>query len=179
MTRPMLFGTLPTARILGVRVQLLGVASAMRTSPARAPKSLLAASGGRRGRAHYPPKLAVCVASWFYTAIEMQVWAPVTGFDSIRLQSARCRYSSRRALRTRHFQHVPGANPHPSQVSWTHASPPSHLMPGCTHTHAAPLRRRPALRLYHTHRRRHRRSLRSFTLPHASRGTAAQDLLQG
>eukprot|EP00964_Phaeocystis_antarctica_P137942 scaffold102559_cov57-Phaeocystis_antarctica.AAC.2 len=37
-----------------------------------------------------------------------------------------------------------GANPHPSQVSWTHASPPAHLMPGCTHTHAAPLRRRPA-----------------------------------
>ena len=82
-------------------------------------------------------------------------------------------------FRTRHFQHDPRANPHPSQVSWTHASPPSHLMPGCTHTHAAPLRRRPALRLYHTHRRRHRRSLRSFTLPHASRGTAAQDLLQG
>ena len=168
--------------LLGVRVQLLGVASAMRTSPARAPKSLLAASGGPRGRAHYPPKLAVCVASWFYTAIEMQVWAPVTGFDSIRLQSARCRYSSRRALRTRHFQHVPGANPHPSQVSWTHASPPSHLMPGCTHTHAAPQGCAAALRCDSTKRTAAATAAHcapSRTLPHASRGTAAQDLLQG
>ena len=46
-----------------------------------------------------------------------------------------------------HNQSFQEANPHPSQVSWTHASPPAHLMPGCTHTHAAPPRHRPALRL--------------------------------
>ena len=130
----------------------------MRTSPARAPKSLLAASDGacaRRAAFALPPQLLCgCVASWVYTA---------TYFckDSIALVSIAKRPLPA-CIEDVTFISV-GANPHPSQVSWTHDSPPSHLMPGCTHTHAAPLRRRPALRLYHTHRRRHRRSLRSFT----------------
>ena len=65
---------------------------------------------------------------------------------------------------TRHFICASGANPHPSQVSWTHASPPAHLLLPWLHSHAcctaAPP---PCAATLHTHRRRHRRSLRSFT----------------
>ena len=78
---------------------------------------------------NYPPKLALreCVASWDCTA---------TGESQPRSASLRVPAGVCRDLRRRHFQHVPRANPHPSQVSWTHASPPAHLLLPWLHSHA-------------------------------------------
>ena len=42
---------------------------------------------------------------------------------------------------------APEANPHPSQVSWTHASPPAHLILPWLHSYACTAAPPPALRL--------------------------------
>ena len=54
-------------------------------------------------------------------------------FDSIRFD---CRRPLPRVPRGVHFHLRSGANPHPSQVSWTHASPPAHLLLPWLHSHA-------------------------------------------